>query len=537
MHLRKMTEYAGDQLYGYVDMGCGEVDNNMAKEVLVVMVVAINESWKIPIAYFLLVGMDCTEKANLVRESLSRLHAVGVKVVSMTFDGLKTNIAMARALGAELHIDRMKPYFMHPEDPNQKVHILLDACHMLKLLRNAFSTSQVLYTEDGKKIKYAYIEALNALQEKEGLRLGNKLKMAHIQWRKQKMKVNLAAQLFSSSVADAIEFCDKGLKLKDFSGCDATVHFLRTVDAAFDVLNSRNPIGKGFKAPLKPATKDRAEAILQRAEVMLRGLKVYQYDKLVPLHQTKKNTTILGFIGTGRSVLNIYHDLVEVNNASCSYLLTYKLSQDHLELFFSAVRSRGGYNNNPNARQFRAAYKQLLVRHQVKAGTGNCLLRDNTEVLNSTPATVNIARRADVELVEVNFSDDDIPDLPDVDSLSEFKEAAINYIAGFIVKKMKAKITCLHCTNALTSDGTAHPFIILKSRGGLQKPSTAMVSICSTTERIIQRNIRMNGDTAEPWRSLQNQQRGRHSKATSRTPEEGPEDLRPRRPRRPKPNP
>ena len=32
---------------------------------------------------------------------------------------------------------------------------------------------------------------LNKLQESEEFRLGNKLKIAHIQWKKQKMKVNL----------------------------------------------------------------------------------------------------------------------------------------------------------------------------------------------------------------------------------------------------------------------------------------------------------------------------------------------------------
>lgn len=61
------------------------------------------------------------------------------------------------------------------------------------------------------------------------------------------MKVHLAAQLFG--VADAMEFCEQGLKLEEFKGCFATVQFVRTVDAAFDVLNSRNPLGKGFKSP------------------------------------------------------------------------------------------------------------------------------------------------------------------------------------------------------------------------------------------------------------------------------------------------
>ncbi len=64
----------------------------------------------------------------------------------------------------------------------------------------------------------------------------------------------------------------------------------------------------------------------------------------------------------GRSALNIYHDLVERTNAPRRYLLTYKLSQDHLERFFAAIRVRGGHNDNPNARKFRGAYKHYLVK-------------------------------------------------------------------------------------------------------------------------------------------------------------------------------
>lgn len=47
-----------------------------------------------------------------------------------------------------------------------------------------------------------------------------------------------------------------------------------------------------------------------------------------------------------------------------SYLLTYKLLQGHLELFFSAVRSRG-YNNNPTCMQFITVFKKLLTYAQV----------------------------------------------------------------------------------------------------------------------------------------------------------------------------
>ena len=66
------------------------------------------------------------------------------------------------------------------------------------------------------------------------------------------VKVNLAAQSLSSSVADAIEYCATILKLPQFQGSEATVKFLRMFDHLFDVLNSRNPrmLSKGRQIKL-----------------------------------------------------------------------------------------------------------------------------------------------------------------------------------------------------------------------------------------------------------------------------------------------
>lgn len=72
------------------------------------------------------------------------------------------------------------------------------------------------------------LEKLAILQESEGLRLGNRLRMRNIEYRKQIMKVYLAAQTLSSSVADAIEFCDKILNLSEFKGLGPTVSVKHT---------------------------------------------------------------------------------------------------------------------------------------------------------------------------------------------------------------------------------------------------------------------------------------------------------------------
>ena len=62
--------------------------------------------------------------------------------------------------------------WIHPADPQQRVHvIILDVCHVLKLLRNAFADGGILKTGDGQTISWKYIEELTKLQEEQELRL------------------------------------------------------------------------------------------------------------------------------------------------------------------------------------------------------------------------------------------------------------------------------------------------------------------------------------------------------------------------------
>lgn len=48
------------------------------------------------------------------------------------------------------------------------------------------------------------------------------------------------------------------------------------------------------------------------------------------------------------------------------------MSQDHLELFFGCIRSRGGSNNNPNCSQFKKTLRQLLFTKNITVESGNC---------------------------------------------------------------------------------------------------------------------------------------------------------------------
>ena len=300
MAIKKHISWDGKKYNGYVDLGNGINDDSLpvAADALVFIVVAVDGSWKVPCGYFFVDGLSGEERANLVKVCIQHLSDVGIQVISLTCDGPSCHFSMLSALGASLHPSNLIPYFPHPENENETIYALLDVCHMLKLVRNTLAEKEIIVNKDGGKILWQYLVHLEKLQNDEGLRLGNKLKKAHIQWKQQKMKVNLAAQSLSSSVADAIEYCATTLKLPQFQGSEATVEFLRLFDHLFDVLNSRNPLAKGYKSPLRVSNKHIWDPFLDEAYKYISGLKQLSGGLMTT---SRRKTGFVGFLAAIKS--------------------------------------------------------------------------------------------------------------------------------------------------------------------------------------------------------------------------------------------
>ena len=96
---------------------------------------------------------------------------------------------------------------------------------------------------------------------------------------------------------------------------------------------------------------------------------------------SRRKTGPAGLPVTTDGIQSIFSDLVEKEEAPMNYILTYKLSQDLLELFFGAIRSSGGFKNNPTAQQFNASYNRLLLRSSIKGRRGNCTKQHETDIL------------------------------------------------------------------------------------------------------------------------------------------------------------
>ena len=86
---------------------------------------------------------------------------------------------------------------------------------------------------------------------------------------------------------------------------------------------------------------------------------------MYPLSQHRQKTFVIGFVSLAKSILSIAKELLFRSDNPHKYLLTHKLSQDHLEIFFSCVRARGGFNNDPNALQIKYAFRKNLLHNAI----------------------------------------------------------------------------------------------------------------------------------------------------------------------------
>ena len=103
-----------------------------------------------------------------------------------------------------------------------------------------------------------------------------------------------------------------------------------------------------------------------------------------------RKTYVQGFGISAKSILAISQELILRDSNPYSYILTYKLSQDTLEMFFSKVRGRLSWNNNPNALQIKYALRALLLKNKVAIecpATANCTEVEGENNLKDVPVS------------------------------------------------------------------------------------------------------------------------------------------------------
>lgn len=276
MHIRQAKLWKGGRNVGHVDMGNGNVNKERkATKAFVLMLVCLKENWKIPLGYFLVDDFSSKQVASTLGICLQKLHLVGVNVNALVCDGCPSNIRALNLLGTNIsHVGDLKTTFPHPTT-NVDVAVFLDACHMIKLVRNVFEKKRILFNGQGQRIEWKFLSRLLKLQTDKKLNFGNKLTARHIFFRNQIMKVRLAVQLLSKSVADALKLCGQELNSSYFSNSAATIEFIELFNDVFDILNSRRFNQSGFKIAICEKNKSKIFAFIEKAIDYIKSLKVY----------------------------------------------------------------------------------------------------------------------------------------------------------------------------------------------------------------------------------------------------------------------
>ncbi|KAJ8974299.1 hypothetical protein NQ317_009539 [Molorchus minor] len=203
-----MYNQHSDEVDGLENFGKKKVAK-IANHVQVYMLRGIAGNWKQPVGYFFVNGgVKATQIKQNIIEIVRKAKAAGMTVVATVCDQGTNNRSAIDSLVTETKNKTGTPHYVFDVDENRIVP-LFDVPHLLKALRNILLTKDIHFiNKDGKKrvAKWEHIQQTWYLDGYSGdLRAMPKITEFHvIQSKIKKMKVSVAAQVFSRSVAAAM---------------------------------------------------------------------------------------------------------------------------------------------------------------------------------------------------------------------------------------------------------------------------------------------------------------------------------------------
>lgn len=165
-----------------------------------------------------------------------------------------------------------------------------------------------------------------------------------------KMKVGLAVQILSESVASGLEHSLNAGFFKsktDERRARPTINFARNMNVIFDMLNAKsvddnNPNKRGISA----ANIDRL-------------MELYDYVCSVEIIEGSTVYWIEGLKQTLKGVIGLFH---EIHSRHENFILMSRhLNQDPLENLFGQIRSKGGNNRNPLLLDFLRTISRIMT--------------------------------------------------------------------------------------------------------------------------------------------------------------------------------
>eukprot|EP00731_Ephydatia_muelleri_P010173 Em0005g759a len=224
----------------------------LATHMLSFMVSGIMTDLQFPYVSFPCSTISGDQLYSMVWGCIRRLETCGFKVLAVTCDGASSNRTFMKLhqSGDNLTYKTINPY----ANEDRPLFFISDPSHLIKTVRNCWANSYGhSYTRklkiNGQDISWQHLVDLYKAHRGPdcatlGLSILPKLKWEHIELNSySKMRVDLAAQVLSTTVAEAFAY-------ENSPHTKETERFVRIFDKFFDLMNTRNT--KEFVLKRKP---------------------------------------------------------------------------------------------------------------------------------------------------------------------------------------------------------------------------------------------------------------------------------------------
>ena len=122
-----------------------EAGDNLTTKALVFMIGGVTGHWKHHIGYFLQNKIFASIQAQLIKDCIGLLHHEDLLVTALVFDGAFGKQSTATQLDCKKDLSNIQTWFPHLQIPNAKVHVIIDVCHMTKLMQTLLADQNVIW--------------------------------------------------------------------------------------------------------------------------------------------------------------------------------------------------------------------------------------------------------------------------------------------------------------------------------------------------------------------------------------------------------
>jgi len=287
-----------------------------------------------------------------------------------------------------------------------------------------------------------HIDTFYNYESKCNVRMAPKLTYAHVHPGPfEKMKVRLAAQIFSHSVAAGMSVALNQGILPTTSKC--TINFINFMDRLFDIFNSSDTSNsKIYNNPFKNEKHQKDHLTIM--EKILKNMKVIH--KFNGFDVTKKVNFINGWLISISGLKMLWNSLNPEQNEEYT-LRTGRINQDCLENLFGTFRQQHGNNYSPTPIQFIWVFKKIFCLEYFKHSPSANYIEDIDKVLYKVKELNNLSPSLQ-EILNPKQTNNPFKFTPITIGTVEYRKLnipetnALTYICGLFNEKMFRQ-TCL----------------------------------------------------------------------------------------------